>query len=479
MEKDTKKNLWKKRMKFRELTKNEKILLSLLGIVIVIWGSLRFIITPQKDKLARLSEEKTNYQKQINEINSILKKESSIHEEWETLHREKEEIVSQYFPKLDQAQIIYLLNKLIEHEDLSIVDLNFARPSYEDLGGFQVKNMEISLPYNGGYGGIIDVVNAIKKSPRKLLIDSLSMDRSSNESLNGNMSLKIYSLEGIVESDNNDIIYIDTTLGERKETPFAKYDEYSMVENQELEDDYIDRDLGQDKTYVGEGVSQYIEEILLDFESKNNYFLPSQPLVKGNVMQSTNSKSKRYSLRFEYDILAVEEENRAYVDISRNNITLKYPPNTIGMWVYSYDYSPVTLGIGFKGQMGEEEFLALTEGIGWTGWKYLELSPPRDLSIYPLKLDKLYLEMPKNREDYGVILMDKLQAVYTRNLAEDGSDESRRDYIFHLVSRGETIEGISMTYYGSKSFKNEILKLNEMKAGDILTVGKVLVLKKR
>ena len=45
-----------------------------------------------------------------------------------------------------------------------------------------------------------------------------------------------------------------------------------------------------------------------------------------------------------------------------------------------------------KGTNGREIFLPFTEGIGWTGWKYVELSPPTDISIYPLKLEKLYLE---------------------------------------------------------------------------------------
>lgn len=462
-------------MKTRELTNNEKILLSILEIAIIVWVAYRFIITPQREKISTLNEQRLEYQQKIEEMNLVLRKESDINKEWETLHREKEQIISKYFPKLDQAQIIYLLNDLIEHENVSIVDLNFSKPSFENLGGFQVKNMEISLPYNGEYGGIVDIVNAIKKSPRKILVDSLSMDRNSGGTLNGNMSLKIYSLEGIADGDE-DVIYIDMPSNSSKETPFAKYRDFAITE--ELEDER--RNLIAEKGNMGTEAedSPYIEKTLLDFESGNNYFIPSQPLVKGNVMRSTNAKSKKYSLRFEYNILAVEKENRAYVDISKNNITLKYPPNSIGLWVYSYDYSPATIGIGFRGQMGEDQFVPLTKGIGWTGWKYLRVSPPSDLEIYPLKLNKLYIDMPKDREEFGVILMDKLEAVYIRNLGEDGSDGGVSDYIFHVVGRGDTVEKISLKYYATKDFSREIMKLNELKLGDILPIDKVLVLKK-
>ena len=485
MEKRSPKKSWmEKNLKLRDLTKNEKVLLSLLSAVIIIWGSYRFIITPQAEKLESLNLEQIEYQAKIDSMNSILRKEEEITREWNLLHNEKELIVSKYFPTIDQAQIIYLLNDLIENEDVSIVDLNFNRPSFDDIGEFQVKNMDVSIPYKGGYAGVLGIVNSIRRSPRKILVDSLSMDRDQEGELNGNMSLKFYSLEGIAETDS-DIVYIDTIKDGNKNTPFAEYEDYTTAvnTNDDSNEDQIEDGTGTDYDSEMEAdrvqVNPYIEEVLLDFESGNNFFLPSQPLVKGNVMQSRNSKSKKYSLRFEYDILAVEEENRAYIDVSRNNITLNYPPNSIGLWLYSYDYSPVTLGIGYKGQMGEEEFLPLTEGIGWTGWKYVEVTPPKDLSIYPLKLDKIYVEIPKDREDFGVILMDKLEAIYTRNIGEDGSDNSVSDYIFHVVEKGDHVEGISMTYYGTNIYKNEIMKLNEIKAGEILTVGKVLVLKKR
>src|SRR5690606_34991332 len=103
-------------------------------------------------------------------------KENEINKEWEALNQEKKRIVSRYFPKLDQAQIIYLLNSLIEDEKISTMDLNFSRAEFEDIGGFQVKNMGISIPYSGSYEGVINVINRLKESPRKILLSNISMD---------------------------------------------------------------------------------------------------------------------------------------------------------------------------------------------------------------------------------------------------------------------------------------------------------------
>lgn len=460
------KRLPKGKIKTRELTKNEKFLLSILGIVIFFWLVYRFALLPQWDRLEELKTQKIEYQGKIDEMNQILKKESQINKEWDILHKEKEDIVSRYFPRLDQAQIIYLLNHLVENENLSVDDLNFNRPGFEDIGEFQVKNMDISLPYGGKYEGIIDVLNSIKNSPRKILVESLTMDRNSSNMLMGNIALKVYSLDGIAESDKN-IVYIDTVTEASKDSPFSPFS------------DYADSTITDEENEIINEVSPYIEKTLIDFETIYNYFLPSGELVKGNVSLSTNSKSKKYSLRLEYNIIAVEEENRAYVDITKHNITLKHPPESLGIWIYSYDYSPTTIGIGFKGQMGEDIYVPFAEGINWTGWKYVKATPPSDLSLYPLKLDNIYLEMPKNRDDFGILLLDKLEAIYLRNIDENGTDRSIGDYIFHVVEKGESIESISRLYYGTPNYKNEILRLNEMKASDVLPIGKVLVLKKR
>ncbi len=456
----------KKIIKTRELTKSEKTLIGLLGSLLIIFVAYRFVYIPQTDRLAELEEQKITYQDKITEINETLRKEKQINEDWDQLNREKDEVVARYFPKLDQAQIIYLLNSLVEDENVNVDDLNFNRPSYEEIGDFEVKNMAITLPYEGQYEGIIDVINRIKDSPRKIHVDNMSMDVANDGNLHGSMSLKVYSLDGIAEADDN-IIYIDVAEG-KKNSPFANIPSDGGGDTGEI----IDIEIPE--------VKPYVEETLIDFETRNAYFVPSHDRVRGDVTLSTKSKSKKNSLRMEYYILASEEENKAYIDVSRSDVVLRYPPNTIGMWVYAYNYSPATVGISFLGQMGETIDIPFTQGIGWTGWKYLEIAPPLNVEIYPLRIDKLFVDIPQDRDDFGVLLMDKLEAVYTRNIDEDGYDISlSTEYIFHIVAPGETVASISKQYYGNISFVDEILKLNEMKATDTLSIGKVLILKKR
>lgn len=500
-----------KKRKVRQLTNSEKILLALLGIVILCWISYRFIYTPQTEKLASLGVEREEYEVKIEDINSTLRREKSINDEWNELNKEKERIVSTYFPTLDQAQIIYLLNELMAHENVKVDDISFSRPVMTDFQDFQVNSMDISIPYSGDYKGIVDVLNSINSSPRKITVDNLSMDRAAGEVLSGNIALKVYSLDGIAESDP-EVIYVEAVSDGNKVTPFGAFKGFSDTANSVADvgsnsengsgtvsenssgivsgngsdsvsgNDNVSGSNGgftsNDDNYVKKTDEDYIRRVMInDFEGKGYDFIPSSILVKGNVSSSSLSKSGKKSLRMEYNIVAIENDNRVYVNIAEGGSVLKYPPNVVGMWVHSYGYSPGTIGLILKGQMGEDIDVIATQGINWMGWQYIETSLPSDVNLYPLTVDKLYFQIPDNREDYGILHFDKIEAIYQK--MEGETETVNSSYFFHVVQKGDTIEKISERYYGTKNYKAEIMGLNDMKTGAILLEGKVLVMKKR
>jgi type IV pilus assembly protein PilO len=457
-----------KKLKMRPLTKSEKILLSLLGIVLVIWLSNKFILIPQAEKMSELEAEKAELDNRIVDINDTLKKENNIKKEWEVLHRERNEIFANYFPVIDQAQIIYLLNDLIADDRVDISDINFNQPSEETFGEKSVKQIQMSIPFNGSYDGIVNIVKSIGTSPRRIVVDSLSMDRKSDSELGGNMSLKIYSLEGLVEMDPN-VIYVDVADNSGEGSLFGAFNGF---------------DDGKSKEGASGAVSGEIDEsdytkvyMLHDFESRNYSFIPSNNMIKGDVSPSTIKKSGKYSLRFEYNMLALDDENRAYIDLGDNEIEFKYPPDSISMWVNAFGYSPGTLGMRFRTQGGEDIDVVVSEGISWLGWSNVESRPPADLSLYPLKLTHLYFELPYNRDDFGVFLIDKLEAFYP--ISEDSTANDAPINDFYVVQPGDTVTSISKKIYGTVTYKNEIIKNNSLTSGDILPVGKVLVLVRR
>lgn len=469
-----KKNQLKKKLKGRKLTKNEKILLTILGTIVVLMSVYRFVIEPQKTKLSDLTDKKIEYEEQIAQINEVLRNEENIDKEWTSLHREKDLILSKYFPNLNQPEIIYLLNELLVSEDIHILDMSFSTPSEELIGDLSVRTMDITIPYRGSYKGLTDIIKGIESSPKKILISNLIVDRDMNGELVGNIGLKLYSLEGIADIDE-ELAYIDTGIIEGKTNPFVAFEGYKKEEIEEdLEKEEVDSTGSVYTPNTGEEiVDNYQSELLEDFEDGGLYFIPSHKNIEGRVSKSSNSKSKKHSLRLEYNILAVEEENRAYIDLTDRNIFIKYPPENIGLWVYSHSYSPVTLGLRFKGQAGEKIDVELSKGINWIGWDYIEANPPQDLSLYPLQLDRIYLELSFNRDDFGVILFDKLEAKYPKD-----TNKSKEKFTFYIVEKGDTLNKISLKNYGTINKKNLIIKYNDIKTDKDLIEGKILVIPK-
>lgn len=463
------------RINLRPLTKSEKTLLVLLGIVVVFYLSSSFILTPQAEKVSSLNAEIVTLDNQIADMNNTIKKEDNIKKEWKMLHRERDEILKNYFPVLDQAQIIYLLNDLIVDDRVNISDLNFTNPSEEKLGEMAVQNMSISLPYSGSYDGTMNIIKSLGSSPRRIVVDNLTMDREGDSNLSGNITLKIYSLEGIAKTDP-DVIHVETVDGDREGSLIASYDGYSdtITSGGAQGGAY-----GSGKSGSGTGIndSDYVKVYKLDdFETRNYSFIPSNENIKGTAEPSTIKKSGKYSLRFEYNMFAIGQENRAYVDLGPG-IELKFPPKTISMWVDAFGYSPGTLGLRFRTQDGEDIDVVASQGISWLGWSEVEAQAPQDLDLYPLTLTHVYFEMPFNRDDIGVFLIDKLQAYYPVN--EDSQGNNQPIYDFYVVKPGDTVTSISRFVYGTINYKNEILTNNSLTAGDVLPVGKVLVLVRR
>jgi len=449
------------------LTKREKNLLIILLLVIVIYAVYTFIINPQLNKLQSLNEQKSALETRISQINSIIGSEKDIEERLSKLRDKKENLESRFFASLSQSQLISLLEEMTRDDGFVAEDMVFYDKQEEQIGDMSFVRMDVDIPYRGTYEGVLRVLKGISSYPKKIIVTSLIMDSTGDE-LAGTLSLSFYSMDG--RDDSKGTISIPEAVDEFKEDPFLPFDEYEADM-----DDIIEKEIKEDITEpigeLEEGITDnYYREILEDFEEGNFDFIPSNRYVQGNVFRSATSKSNRNSVRLEYSILAIEDENRAYIDLSDRKTSIKYPPSSIGLWIYSYGYSPSTIGLKLIGQNNEEYYLPISEGISWIGWNYVETVPPLDVSLYPLKIDKLYLELTNYRDDFGVLLFDKLEANYPVD-----SNNSGQSFLFHMVKQGETLDDISMKYYGTKEKKGLIKQYNEI-TSDNIQPGRILVI---
>lgn len=386
------------------LTKNEKRLLLLLAVVVVFWFFYRFVFTSQKIKLDALKKEKTKYETELSNITENLNNKDKINEEWLSLNREKESILLNYFPVLDQSQIIYIVDEILKNSSIDTASVNFSEPYEEDVNGIKLRTMDFSIPYEGSYDELVSLLASIRTSPRKLVIKSLTMDKKDIGLLIGEISLKVHSLESIIDNNEN-IVYMPETLNSSKENPFDS--PIDVNENIEDDDTYVDENSNQ--------VTENIKNVVVEgFEDSNIYFMSSTPEISGNVTKDSKCISGKKSLRLEYDIPPLSDGGKAYVVLDEKNIVLSKPPQTIGLWVYSYDNSSVKINIRLMNSDREPTVLCLSDGVQWAGWKYLEVQPPQEIKEYPLKLDRVYVETERHKDGAGVLLIDNIDVGYSQ-----------------------------------------------------------------
>lgn len=463
-------------IRYRPLSKREKILIIVLVYTIIFSLLFKLVFLPQVAKIDKLQSVKREYRSKISNYNKILKKEDSITKDLKMLNRKKDRITSDYFSTLNHSEILYILSDLMKDKEFHISDLSFSELKKETYGELDIYRLDILVPFYGTYSGISRVINSIINSSKKIIIDSLLISSKNKSILDGQMNLRIYGLGGQTKSPQVSMPTLNIVDRDSYEDPFIPYDGYEEdMSEMELEND---RNISHEENTMDilEKSFQRDMKILHEFRNDGYDFIPSGPLIKGSAIFSPFSKFGGGSLRLEYDILALEDDNRAYVDLSSRNIILNRPPEYISIWVYSYGDLPGILGIRFMTQSGDCIDFEVMEGRNYDDWSYIKQKLNVDTKSYPLKLDKIFYQAPKGTEDVGIIFIDRLEAYYRDELHDIDSDSSFNN--FYVVQYGDTLESISEKLYSTKEYTSELMKLNHISSPDMIYEGRILIFKR-
>ena len=58
-------------------------------------------------------------------------------------------------------------------------------------------------------------------------------------------------------------------------------------------------------------------------------------------------------------------------------------PQSIGLWVYSYDVTKHDISLRIRDKKGNKHNLNLYSGIDWIGWKHLKTNVPKMNLYFP------------------------------------------------------------------------------------------------
>ncbi len=439
------------------ISRKEKSLLLLLAAAAALWLSNKFFLAPQGEMITGLKAEKAGYETEKMSIQEILSGESRIQKEWEDIRAEHERIAEKYYSNANQPELMHMLNGIIDSSKLEIASISFREPETVRIEEAEAEFSGIALAYRGSFSELEEFIALVKSSPKKFIIEQLSLNKEDGDRLNGELTLSAIAYE---KADSIEDGYFNGShyKNMNKADPFKAFDGYVEVP---VED--------------GEGGDEDKRALLCDLEADNIYFMGTGSGVTGKVERFGTARYGKTSIRTEYFISTGYQPERAFVVLDDQDISIKYPPSSIGIWVYSYGYSPVTVGLRFRDEDGEKVDIELEKGVSWLGWKFISAVPPQDVNLYPLKLDRVYLELGPDKDDYGVLLFDRIEAGYPEN---EESSADNGSYIFYVVKPGDTFESISESFYGSRSRAAKVAADNGLSRTALPEAGKVLVIRK-
>ncbi len=252
-----------RKSRIRELTNKERFLITLLAMVVLFWLSFNYIIDPQLLKIANLQREISDYGLEIEENNRMLKNANLIVEEKNQLSLEKENIEKDFFQSLSQPEIIYILDEVLSKSNIEMQSISFTKPFIETLNDREIRKMNISIPFEGDFKSLEDLIESIEKEDRKIIINSIVLEKDSKVEIVGDINLGVYSLSGITDIAKDDLP-IEVT-DDNKLNPFIPYIGYvdpneraeeieNSLEDEERIEENLEKEEQKDKL---EGRSDY------------------------------------------------------------------------------------------------------------------------------------------------------------------------------------------------------------------------------
>lgn len=395
------------------LNKNEKRLLIILFSIILLCFFNRTILINQKRKIVRLEEQKNKYEEEsINAVN-ILKEKDKVNKNSIRLGREKNRIALQYFSCLEQSEIIYLLDDVLKKCKIEIFDIDFSAPKFEMINGISIKSMDLSISYQGTYEELLHSLNKIINSPKKILINSLVVDRESDNVLIGEIELKVYSLEGILNEAKLGRRMTLILNPERKD-PFLSFYEDSEENKEKYEDELQnsanEKEIHEDEMPTDFNIDKNYNDDMDygDYERENTKKVTTIKKTKKVDKKKENKKEKRVEEKPKNkdDYSVVEDRNGVYLDLRERNINMDCSKTNIEFWLYSYNDSSLKLELSFLDEEKKEISMEVYKSINSEEWNHIKIKPPKESFTYPLKLDKMYFEFDGGDNDFSFILID-------------------------------------------------------------------------
>lgn len=164
----------------------------------------------------------------------------------------------------------------------------------------------------------------------------------------------------------------------------------------------------REKMTAETAVKPVANTVVQNFENNDIGFSSYPSWVPGGAEVVTDyANSGLSSARLDYVFKEAPETQAAYLLLGENGINIPEGTETIGLWAYSQRFTKSWLRAEVTDAKGEKKYVMFSEGISWTGWKYVEGNVEKIAK--PARVTRLYVVNPKPLNEEGHIYLDDLQ----------------------------------------------------------------------
>lgn len=453
-----------------KLNKRERNLLIALGVVLLLWGYYKFIISPQFKSLTSKREDKAHYENELIKMQTIIDSEKEIDDKFAHINDGIDALSKRYFSETDQSRFILLINELLEGTGLFVQNISFSPQRTEGIGDALVEVMSVTLPYEGEYSSLLLFLERLRKHDPKIIIQNMNIKIKEKELLSGTILLDFYSLPDFVKDTSIAYLFDSSEINPE---PFYSFKNDFIIDDEYIGDEYSrfygEINLGNVK--INFDNSRVLVE---GFDNKILDFVPSHPSIKGEIAPNKNSKQGANSLGLYYNFPPIQDEKHVHVVLNSGTFISK-PPESIGLWVYSYDATKHNINLRIKDKEGEKHDINLYEGIDWIGWRHLKTDIPQDSSLYPMEVERIVIDVKSTDHGKGTLLFDALEAFYIIDVPII-DENSIGNHKLYDVQVGDTLSSISKAFYNDISHQDIIKKYNGINSSRDLKPGKTIII---
>jgi Tfp pilus assembly protein PilO len=198
------------------LSRSEKILLTLLAVVLVSYVYYQFIMAPTLQKVTSAKVNISQLQSELDQLRLLAVGNKSLEEDIKEYKVKYEEYVNTIPREEREPQILRDLKLLIDNNDLKVTSVNigigieYVNSSGENaaaaMSNLKTMAVPLSINFSGGYSDVMNFMKNLEESNRLTVISSVDMT-SQEEGENKVLSISL----------NANVIYIsDGSSAERQ-----------------------------------------------------------------------------------------------------------------------------------------------------------------------------------------------------------------------------------------------------------------------